>query len=96
MKHAEPKDTAHKIGVVLSMLTVREGTETPEAKTRAHTVIIQVLIVLATNSLDGTCEDASRIHSLVDWDLPQGLRAETAAYCHALLKLMFSGFIEPL
>ena len=55
-----------------------------------------VLIVLATNSLDGTCEDASRFYSSVDWDLPKGLRAETDAYCLALLKLMFGIFLEPL
>ena len=31
---------------------------------------------------------------LVDWDLPECLRAEIASYCHALLKLMFSSSTE--
>ena len=42
----------------------------------------RVLIVLATNDLDVTYEDASRIHSSVDWDLPTGLMAHTATYCY--------------
>ena len=47
---------------------------TPEqtgARARAHVVSKQVLIVLATNFL----QDASRIYSSVDRDLPEGLRA---------------------
>ena len=39
---------------------------TPEqtgARARSHVVSKQVLIVLATNLLNGTCQDASRIHS---------------------------------
>ena len=70
--------------------------EQTEAKAGAHVVSKQVLDALATNSLNGTYEDASRIHSSVDRDLPEGLRAKTAAYCYALLnKVFFSSFIEP-
>ena len=53
---------------------------TPEqtgAWARAHVVSKQVFIVLATNDL--TFQDASRIHSSVDGNLPQGLRAKTAS-----------------
>ena len=59
---------------------------TPEqtgARARAHVVSKQVLIVLATDFLNGTCKDASRIHSSVDRKFPEDLRAETAAYCRA-------------
>ena len=31
--------------------------------------------------LDVTCQDASRIHSSVDRNLPEGLRANTASQC---------------
>ena len=69
---------------------------TPEhtgARARAHVVSKQVLIILATNFLNVTCQDASRIHSSVDRDLPEDLRAKTASHCLALLKLIFSSFI---
>ena len=57
---------------------------TPEqsgARARAHVVSKQVLIVLATNVFNVTCQDASRIHSSVDRDLTEGLRANTASQC---------------
>ena len=57
----------------------------------AHVVSKQVLIILATNSLNVTCQDASRIHSSIDEDLPEG----TASHCQALLKLSLSRFIAP-
>ena len=59
---------------------------TPEqtgARAGAFAVRKQIFIVLATNSLDGTCEDVSRYHSSLDWDLPEGLRTDTASYCLA-------------
>ena len=42
---------------------------------RAHVVSKQVLIVLATNFFNVTCQDVSRIHSSVDRNFPEGLRA---------------------
>ena len=57
---------------------------TPEqmgARARAHVVSKQVLIVLATTKFNVTRQDASRIHSSVDRDLPEGLRANTASHC---------------
>ena len=42
-----------------------------------------------------TCQDASRIHSSVDRDLPEGLRANTASHCHAPLTLILLGFTAP-
>ena len=66
-----------------------------EARARAHVVSKQVFIVLATNFLNGTCQDRRRIHSSVDRDLPEGLRADTASLCHAPLKLIFSRFMAP-
>ena len=71
---------------------------TPEqtgARARAHVVSKQALIVLATNFLNVTCQDTSRLHSSVDRDLSEGLRANTASHCHAPLKLIFSRFIAP-
>ena len=47
----------------------------------------QILIVLAANFLDVTCLDARRIHSSVDMDLPEGLRANTVSYCQASLNV---------
>ena len=58
---------------------------TPEqtgARARAHMV-------------NGTCQDASRMHSSVVRDLKEGLRAKTASHCLAPLKLIFSRFIAP-
>ena len=46
------------------------------ARARAHVVSKQVLIGLATNFLNGTCQDASRICSSMDSDLPEGLRGQ--------------------
>ena len=66
------------------------------ARARAHVVSKQVLIVLATNFLKGTCQNTSRIHSSVDKDLSEALRAETASHCQVLLKLIFSSFIVPV
>ena len=63
------------------------------ARARAHVVIKQFLIVLATNFLNITSQDVSRIHSSVDRDLLEGLRPKTASYCQAPLKLIFSSFI---
>ena len=60
------------------------------ARARAHVVSKQVLIVLAPNFRNVTCQDASRIHSSVDRDLPEGPRAKTASHCHGSLKLIFS------
>ena len=58
---------------------------------------IRELIRLATNFLNGTCQDVSRIHSSVDRDLPEGLRAKPFSHCLglALRKLSFSRFIAP-
>ena len=56
----------------------------------------QGVIVLATNVLNVICPDASRIHSSVDRDLPQGVRANTVSHCHAPLKLMFCRCISPV
>ena len=39
------------------------------------------------------CQDASRIHSSEDRDLPEGLRANTASHCLAPLKLILSSFM---
>ena len=50
-------------------------------RARAHVVSKQVLIVLATTFLNVICQDASRIHSSVDRDFPEGLRAKTASHC---------------
>ena len=61
---------------------------------RGHVESKQVLIVLATNFLNGTCQDASRIHSSVDRDLPEGLRAKAASHRIAPMKLMCSIFVE--
>ena len=47
----------------------------------AHVVSKQVLIVLATNGFNATCQDARRIHSSVDMNLPEGPRASTASHC---------------
>ena len=65
------------------------------ARARAHVVSKQIRIVLATNLLNGTCQDASGIHSSVDRDLSEGLRANTVSHCHAPLRLIFSRFIAP-
>ena len=68
---------------------------TPEqtgASARAHVVSKQLLIVLATKFLNVTCQGASRTHSSVDRDLPEGPRANTASHCLAPLKLIFSRF----
>ena len=57
---------------------------TPEqtgARARAHVVNKQVLIVLATNFVNVTCQDSSRIDSPVDRNLPEGLRANKASHC---------------
>ena len=51
------------------------------ARARAHVVSKPVPIVLATNVFNVTCNDASRTHSSVDRDLPEGLRANTASHC---------------
>ena len=61
----------------------------------AHVVSKQFSIVLATNFLNVTCQDANRIHSRVDRDLPEFLRANTASYCHAPIKLSFSSTSAP-
>ena len=61
------------------------------ARANACVVSNQVLIVLATNFLNGTCQDGSRIHSSVDMDLPEGIRAKTLSHCVAH-KLVFSSF----
>ena len=52
---------------------------TPEqtgARARAHVVSKQVLIVLATNFFIVTRQDASRIHSSVGRNLPEGLKGQ--------------------
>ena len=59
------------------------------ARARAHVVSKQVLIILATTFLNVTWQNANRIHSLVDRDLPEGLRAKTASHCLGPLKLGF-------
>ena len=62
---------------------------TPEqmgARARAKNVSKQVLVVLATNFLNATHQDANRIRGLVDNDLREGLRAKTASHCLAPLK----------
>ena len=73
----------------------RSTLEQTGATARAHVVSKQVPIVLATNFLNDTCQDASRILSLVDRDLPEGLMANTASHCldHEPLKLSFGHFI---
>ena len=53
----------------------------------------QVLIVLATKKFSVTCQDASRIHSSVDRDLPEDLRAKTASHYLVPLKLILSCFM---
>ena len=47
-----------------------------------------------TNYLDGRRENASRIHSTVEWDSPKGLRAHTAPYCQRPLEPTTSTSIE--
>ena len=67
---------------------------TPEqsgARAGVHVVYKQIPIALACNLLDGTCQDASRIHGSVNRDLPEGLRAETAS---SWLDLPFTSVIE--
>ena len=59
----------------------RSTPEQTRARARAHVVSKQVLIALATNFVNVTCQDASRIHSSVDRNLPEGLRANTASHC---------------
>ena len=59
---------------------------------RAHVVSKQILIALATNFFNVACRDASRIHSSVDNNLPEGLRAKTASPCHVPVKLIDSSF----
>ena len=57
---------------------------TPEqtgARAIAHVVSKQVLIVLVRNVFNVTCQDASRIYSSVDRNLPEGLRTNTASHC---------------
>ena len=69
---------------------------TPEqmrARARAHMISKQVVIELATNVLNITYQDAIRIHSSVDMDLPEGLRANTASQCLAPLELVLGGVI---
>ena len=54
---------------------------TPEqtgARARAHMVSKQVF--MATNVFNATSQDASRIHSSVDRNLPEDLRANTASH----------------
>ena len=50
---------------------------------------------MATYFLNVTCQDASRIYSSVDMDLPEGVRANTSSHCNAPLKLIFGRFIVP-
>ena len=59
----------------------RSTPQQTRARARAHVVSKQVLIVLATNVFNVTCQDASIIHSSVDRDLSEGLRANTASHC---------------
>ena len=69
---------------------------TPEqtgARARAYMVSEQVFSMLGADCLNGTCQDASRIHSSVDTDLPEGLRAKTASPCLAPFKLNFGSFL---
>ena len=72
----------------------RNAPEQTGARARAHVVSKQVLILLGTNFHNGTCQDASRIHSSVGRDLAEDLRAKTVSHCKAPLKLIFSTFIE--
>ena len=52
------------------------------ARAMVHVVSKHVLIVLSTNKrFNVTCQDASRIHSSVDRNLPESLRANTASHC---------------
>ena len=48
-----------------------------EMEADQHMVSEQGFIILATNDLDVTRKDASRIYSSVDWNLPTGPRAHT-------------------
>ena len=58
----------------------RSTQEQTRARARAHVVSKQV-IVLAAKFYNVTCQDASRIHSSVDRDLSEGLRANTSSHC---------------
>ena len=52
--------------------THTKGTpELTRARARAHVVSKQVVIALATNFFNATCQGASRIHSSVDEDLAE-------------------------
>ena len=80
--------------VVETEVTHTRGTpQQTGARARTHMVSKTLLIVLATNFLNVTCQDACRIRSSVDRDLPEGLRAKTATHCLAPLKLIFSSFM---
>ena len=73
----------------------RSNPEQTGARARSHMVSKQVLIVLKTICFDVTCQDASRIHTSVNMDLLEGLRANTASHCQAPLKQCFSLFLPP-
>ena len=55
-----------------------------------HKWSAKVLVALATNFLNVTRQDASRIHSSVDKDLSEGLRVKTASHCWATLTFFLS------
>ena len=63
------------------------------ARARAHMVSKQALIILTTDFLNVTCQDASRILRSVDRDLLEGLRANTVSHCFAPLKLFLNRFL---
>jgi len=52
-----------------------------EARARAHMVSKQIRIVLATNFLNVTRQDADSIHRSVDRDFLEGPWANTASHC---------------
>ena len=59
----------------------RSTLEQTGARAGAHVVSKEVLIVLATNFDKVTCQNVGRIHSSVDRNLPEGLRANTVSHC---------------
>ena len=87
----QKKAGAHYIYYVLSLAWLLELIHPPPPSLS----LSLSLIVLARNFLSVTCQDASRIDSSVDRNLPEGLRGNAASHCHALFKLIFSRFIVP-
>ena len=59
----------------------------------AATLSLHLHLSLSLSLSNGTCQDVSRIHTSVDRDFPEGLRAKTASHCLAPLTLTFSSFI---